>query len=200
MVMKFIRFITIILAATAMSFSAYAQLEDPTIKPLPEFLGDIDKNEPSPEAQIPPKDNSADMAAPEVTQPKSDLSDIPDEYIIEASQFGELCRNDHTMPKYFDCRCMAVAFLDQRIERGPDTSATSIRNSITTGCKDASGAAGEVYQYCLNDFENAPTHLDPEEFCTCYGNTYAETFERFRSVVTAKTDISLRARAAVPLP
>ena len=193
--MKHFLFVAVLFAFGAISFGAVAQqLDDPTVKALPEFLDDIGK-EPSPPAEKTPKDSAVDMAAPEAEQSASDLSDIPDEYIIEASQFGEYCRNDHTMPKYFDCRCMAVAYLDKRIERGPYVSASSIRNKITKECKDASGAAGDVYQHCLTDIENAPTHLDPEEYCSCYGNTYAETFERFNGLVTAKTDVALKARA-----
>lgn len=195
--MKHFLFVAVLIAFGAFSFGVMAQqLDDPTVKPLPQFLDDINKNETSAEKQAPQEDSS-DIAAPESTQPQSDLSDIPDEFIIEASQFAEDCRNDGTMPKYYDCRCMAVAFLDKRIERGPEASASSIRNSITKECKDASGAAGDVYEHCLTDFENAPTHIDPEEFCSCYGNTYAETFERFDGVATAKVNVSLMARAKI---
>lgn len=194
-VMKYLGFIAVFFVLGIFSFSAYAQLEDPTVKPLPEFLDGIGGNNTALPPEEPKEDETKEMVAPKPERPKSDLSDIPDEYIIEASKFGEECRNDYTLPLYFDCRCMAVTFLDERIKRGPDASVSGIRNSMGDKCKDGTGIAGQIYEECLNDFVNAPKHLDPEEFCSCYGNTYAEIFEDFSGAVTAKANIALRSKA-----
>jgi len=194
--MKHLSLIAVILVFGFFSVSAHAQiLEDPTIKPLPEFLDHSTRDETLPQADEVQKDNAIDMAAPEATKPESDLSDIPDEFIIEASDFAEECRNDHTMPMYYDCRCLSVAYLDERIRRGPESGADSIRRTITKQCKDASGIAGQIYEHCLTDFVNAPKHLDPEEYCSCYGNTYAKYYEGFDGLATARVNISIKARA-----
>lgn len=186
--------VALLILFNAFSFSALAQLEDPTVKPLPEFLDNIGRGNATPEEK-PIHDDAQDMSAPEAEKSKIDMSDIPDEFIIEASEFGEYCRNDHTMPLYFDCRCKAVSYLDERIKRGPDASGSSIRIAIANLCKDGTGISGHVYEKCLNDFVNAPKHLDPEEFCSCYGNTYAEYFEDFAGPLTAKADVAITTKA-----
>ena len=126
---------------------------------------------------------------------QSDMSDIPDDFIIEASTFGERCRNDLTMPLYFDCRCMAVKYLDNRIELGKDASPSVIRNRLGDECKSATGIAGKIYKNCLVDFSAAPKHLDPEEYCSCFGNTFAQFFESYPGKMQLSTESSLMGKA-----
>lgn len=203
------------IASASFSGEAFAQSDD-TIKPLPDFLSeqpassDFPQNAssaPVPSAPAPvPKDNvrpayEVPPMAPEVSDadaPKGqirDLSAIPDHYIREATAFGEKCRNHHERPLYYDCRCLGVEYLDARIRLGASASASAIENQLGAKCKDGSGIAGQHYQRCLNDFVNAPKHLDPEEYCRCYGNSYAKYFERLQGKLTVKGNISLMSRA-----
>lgn len=182
------------LTLIALSGAAIAQ-DDTTLKPLPDFL----KDRPIPPSQpaIAQETYKGPDLAPEEEKRvnRSDLSDIPDEYIIEASKFGEECRNDRKMPLYFDCRCVAVRYLDTRIELGPESTPSAVRNQLGAACKDGTGIAGQLYERCLLDINNAPTHLDPEEFCSCYGNTFAKYFEDFDQVMGTKAEISLKSKA-----
>ena len=190
--MSLFRFVFAVFIFSMVPYVALAQ-DDSTIKPLPGFLDNIGKTQEAPAEEItPPK---TDISAPKTETQKSDLSDIPDEYIIEASQFGEKCRNDYTMPLYFDCRCLGVKYLDARIEMGPDASPSGVQNRLGKACKDGTGIAGQLYEECLNDFVNAPTHLDPEEYCSCYGNTFAEYFEDLPGRMNPRTKIALLSKA-----
>jgi len=176
---------------------AFAQNVDTTIKPLPDFIRE------RPEAPLPETapqdilDPQTPITAPvDTSKPLgADMSDIPDEYIIEASKFGDECRNNDKLNKHFDCRCMAVKYLDARIEYGPSAGVSVIRNKLGYDCKDATGIAGELYQACLLDIENAPTHLDPEEYCSCYANTFAKYFEEWPGRITINLKVSLMSRA-----
>jgi len=116
-------------------------------------------------------------------------------FLIEASNFGERCRNDKDMKLYFDCRCMGAEYLDRRIKLGPSASASEVQNSLGITCKDGTGVAGEMYEHCLNDFINAPTELDPEEFCQCYANSFAKYYEDLSGRLTIKAKIALKSRA-----
>ncbi len=175
----------------------YSQEFDPTIKPLPSFLDDIGKNDILSEEKD--SDPEMDMTAPENEDSIStiDLSDVPDEFLTEASKFGETCRNHHEMPLYYDCRCMGVKFLDARIELGPDASHSEVQDQLGKACKDGTGIAGQIYKNCFNDFLNAPKELDPEEYCSCFGNTFAKLFEDWPSRLSRRAEIALRSKAQV---
>lgn len=178
---------------SVLSHAVVAQ-DDPTIKPLPSFLDTIEKKAPD------TSDSSSaeeDISAPQKDEPKAkmDMSDIPDEFIDEASQFGEDCRNHHEMPMYFDCRCMGVKFLDARMELGASASKSEVQNRLGKACKDGTGIAGQLYERCLNDFVNAPENVGPEEYCSCYGNTFAKLFEDWPSLLTQSAKVALTSKA-----
>ena len=78
---------------------------------------------------------------------------------------------------------------------GPDASPSGVQNRLGKACKDGTGIAGQLYEECLNDFVNAPTHLDPEEYCSCYGNTFAEYFEDLPGRMNPRTKIALLSKA-----
>lgn len=126
---------------------------------------------------------------------KSDMSDIPDDYIIEASKFGEECRNHREMPLYFNCQCLAVTYLDHRIDLGPEAHSSAVRNMLGGECKDGTGIAGKLYEECLNDFVNAPKHLDPETFCSCYSNTFSKYFESSNGEMNPRMKLSFLSRS-----
>lgn len=178
-------------------YDSFAQDTDTSIKPLPDFIQERPiRSVPLPE---PLNDGQSDIAAPDRPdeERRSDMSDIPDEYIIEASQFGEMCRNEGDMRNYYDCRCMAIKYLDARIEFGPEVGPSFVKTALVKAndCKDATGIAGRIYERCLLDINNAPTHLDPEEYCSCYGNTFAKYFENITKNMTLMTKINLKTRA-----
>ncbi|MFK7840576.1 MAG: hypothetical protein AB8B83_09650 [Bdellovibrionales bacterium] len=194
----FLAFVLLVLMTTG--HAGFAQETDTAIKPLPDFIQERPEiKAPPPVRRAPNNTSRSDIAAPDRPDEErpSDLSEIPDEYIIEASEFGEMCRNEGDMRNYYDCRCMAIKYLDARIEFGPDVGPSFVKTALVQAkdCKDATGIAGHIYERCLLDINNAPTHLDPEEYCSCYGNTFAKYFENISRNVTLMAKINLKTRA-----
>ena len=92
LVMGFVALAPILWAAPAL-----AQESDTAIKPLPDFIQNrpnVEEPETTPPGMT--GDEASPLAAPESSAPSAriDMSDVPDSYIIEASKFGEECRND----------------------------------------------------------------------------------------------------------
>lgn len=146
---------------------------------------------------VKPQESGQEMIAPQIKKApkKSDMSDLPDDYIIEASKFSETCRNDKKMPLYYNCECLAVEYLDHRKDLGPDASKEAVKNRLGDHCKDGTGIAGQLYEKCLYDYATAPKHVDPEEFCSCYGNTFASLFEKSRGALYPQIEISFLSKA-----
>lgn len=119
-----------------------------------------------------------------------DLSLIPKEFIVEALNFSEECNDSRVMSMYFDCQCMASAFLDARIEAGPDADRSVIVQRVGQGCADGSGIAGSMYESCKGDVL-VPVELDIEEYCTCYANTYARLYEGMNTNLNSKRHVRL---------
>ena len=142
-------------------------------------------------------DDPADLMAPkeEPAIRKKDMSDIPDEYIMEATQYGEECRNDDKLPLYFDCRCMTVHYLDVRKKLGPEASVSAVRSQLGGRCKDGTGIAGVAYEKCLGNFLLAPKNVNLEDFCGCYSNRFAKMYESLPGAMSARAEIALKSRA-----
>lgn len=136
----------------------------------------------------------ADILAPREGN-KPDLKykdeDLPIEFIKEALNFGEECGDSRIMSMYFDCHCMATEFLDQRIKLGPETDKEVIAQNVGPQCADGAGIAGRLYETCKQDYVSVPVELDLEEFCSCYGNTYAKLYERLGITLNSTKHIRL---------
>jgi len=126
---------------------------------------------------------------------KTGFEDVPDEFILEATAFEEACRNNHKQKLYFDCRCLSIKYLEARIERGKEAPVSAIENMLGDSCKDGTGIAGQLYEECLSDFVAAPLEKDPEEFCSCYGNTFAQYFENLEGRLTVRARGAFKSRA-----
>jgi hypothetical protein len=123
--------------------------------------------------------------------------DIPDKYIEEAYEFNNKCETDFVLSQYYNCDCLAVKYLDKRIETGPRTSAQSIMMSINKECKDAARAAGYYYQQCMENSQTMGTDVPTEDFCKCLGNTYAKLYEHYDFEPGSKVFVNLQAQALV---
>ncbi len=145
-----------------------------------ESLGDTLKNAPA--AQTKPEINP--------------YADIPDEFIIEAREFYDMCNTTANMFQYYDCKCLATKFLDKRIEMGPDIGKDSITMAIERECPDASEAAGYEYGQCLGQASLLPKGTIPlEDYCMCFANTYARLYENMSAGPSSTTFINLKAQA-----
>lgn len=107
-----------------------------------------------------------------------DKKDAPKDYIKEAQEFEEICRNDREMPLYFKCGCLAEEYLDHRKDLGPEAHSSAVRNRLGEQCKDGSGIAAKTEADCVDDTANAPKGKDLKEFCECYGSKFGKLFEQ----------------------
>jgi hypothetical protein len=121
--------------------------------------------------------------------------DLPEEYIQEANQFFVTCDQTSTMYLYYDCKCLATAYLDKRIELGPNPPPSKISLSIENTCIDATGAAGYVYDQCFSLGSMMPTNRPIEEYCTCYANTYSKLFQEVQTAPSSQVFMQLQTQA-----
>ncbi len=134
--------------------------------------------------------------APAATVPKQDKMDkVPDEYIEEANSFYDECAGNYFMGQYYNCECLSLAYLDERIDGGPTMEASRIKQNITNECRDAIGAAGPIYQKCLQRANRFNYGTDPEIYCECVANTYVKTISRDAPSINSKSMVSYQSYA-----
>ncbi len=131
----------------------------------------------------------------EMFKPKNEYLEIPTAYIDEAIAYGEKCAANPQMTQYYNCECMAVRYLDERVEVGPDTNESLIALKIDNQCRDGTQAAGVMYSKCLRGGLRPPEGMDLDKFCSCVGNTYAKLYENGRSSMSSGLYIAMRSRS-----
>ena len=123
------------------------------------------------------------------------LDDVPDEYIIEADQFYDSCQRNYSMKQYYNCECMSVAYLDERIAQGPLTPPSQIELSISSQCRDAVGAAGPTYNQCLSKANRFEPGTDPEKYCECVANSYVKLIDTYKPVIDSRSIVAFGVEA-----
>lgn len=139
----------------------------------------------------------ATLLSPQEPAEHHRYDDVPDEYLIEAMDFADECSNDQSMPLYYDCRCMGAEYLERRIKLGPDAAASLVRQTIGPSCADGTGIAGRFYEDCAQNYVSVPDNVSVEDFCSCYGNTYAKMFERLDRPLMSREHIQIMTMARV---
>lgn len=129
--------------------------------------------------------------------PEDDLSNIPDEYIFEANEFHDYCLSKPQLKNHYNCKCMALKYLDQRIESGPAKNKSSIMMDIRGECTDLTEAAGYQYQHCMANAVLMPSEIPPETFCECYANTYAKLFKLYKVSPSSTVSVKLETQAMI---
>lgn len=155
------------------------------------LLEDLEASPASPEA-LPKEEGQG--TAPQKTR-QFDLKDIPDEVLEEAETFMNYCRNTSHMMEHYDCRCLAVSYLDKRMELGPEADRSVIIFSISRECPDAAGAAGMHFQRCMRTPSLMPEGINLEEFCTCMANTYADLYGRYKTGPGSNAFVNIQSQA-----
>jgi hypothetical protein len=102
------------------------------------------------------------------------------EQIEEANGVYNNCQSGASERSYFDCQCVSLVFLQQRIQDkkigGQPVAAPIIEDIARKSCPNTTGIAGMTYTRCLSW---APRmRPDYENFCTCLANDYALRFSR----------------------
>ncbi len=107
----------------------------------------------------------------------------PDEMEKEAGYVYRLCAENPYQSTYFNCECLAGAFLLQREKLGPMTPQYQILDrlmkSSSAQCPNTPAIAGDAYKTC-NAYVRSRRELanDNREFCECVANRVANRFDR----------------------
>lgn len=107
----------------------------------------------------------------------------PEEMEEEAQYVYGLCNSHVSQRLYFDCSCIAGAFLREREKRGPYVLQQDILTELyrtggkTAKCGNGPLIAGTMYRQCMQ-MSDAMRRLETnnEQFCQCVGNRIARDF------------------------
>lgn len=109
----------------------------------------------------------------------------PEEMEEEALYVKGSCESNAYQKLYFDCACLAGAFLQQREKLGPMTPQHNILEMLTKSrratCANATQIAGLAYKDCLDYAamsRELETDQENESYCACTGNKTAKDFAR----------------------
>ncbi|MEM7650620.1 MAG: hypothetical protein AAF204_00870, partial [Pseudomonadota bacterium] len=133
--------------------------------------------------------------APQV--PADEVDELPDEYFEESSAFFDQCVADYNLSQYYNCECLSLALLDERIKQGPSVPTSTLRVNIQNQCRDSINAAGPLYQSCLAKANRFQPGTDPEKYCECVANSYVRTMDRLAPRISSQTMVALKSRAYV---
>lgn len=108
----------------------------------------------------------------------------PEEMEEEAEFVYGICNRNAYQARYFDCSCIAGAFLQERESRGPLALQNDILYQLTKSrnakCANPAGMAGDAYKGCQL-YASSMRKLEPdnEELCTCAANKAATEFGKY---------------------
>lgn len=101
----------------------------------------------------------------------------------EALYVRERCSANFVHRTYYDCECLAGAFILEREKHGPMYPQSTIINNLMQNdeknCANIAGIAGSVYRECMESSRFfRDKRNDNEEYCTCAANSTAKKFAR----------------------
>ncbi len=121
---------------------------------------------------------------------KTDIEDIPPEYLAEMEEIYQKCNSNDVFSTYFDCRCQAMRFLDERIEAGPEIHPNLLMKKINKECVNTTGIAGYSYGVCEQSMMVRNFH-GYKKLCECFANTVAKEYAN-RPYLESRNIISLQ--------
>lgn len=116
----------------------------------------------------------------EVKTSKDRLFDLPPRDEIDGVLLDEMdlvyreCLNDVKMSGHLDCKCHAMAFLEERIKT-PSIPRGIVKNVIENQCYSPEKMIGHYFGECMakNTTKRRATEgTDPIVYCKCYANEY----------------------------
>lgn len=121
--------------------------------------------------------------------------EVPDAVIREAKIFERYCKTQANFRPYYNCECLAANFLNERIAQGPEATRSAIMLQIETTCYDATESAGIQYETCMGNALLLPRNVNPEEYCTCYANTFSKIFEGMKAKISPPSIMKVQTEA-----
>jgi hypothetical protein len=95
----------------------------------------------------------------------------------EALKVSDSCKAYSYTSLHYDCDCVGMTYLELRRKKGSNASAYWLQDAAQRKCPNAPAMAGKIYSECLGwaPFQRGE---DYEEFCGCYGSTYAKIYSK----------------------
>lgn len=105
------------------------------------------------------------------------FSSIPGKYIAEAEQFNLTCQNTPKYARYYNCECMAMSYLDQRLKAGDRADQSAIIfNMDKSACHDATKAKSYYNQQCMQRPNIFESDIPREIYCGCFSDRVADLY------------------------
>ncbi len=123
----------------------------------------------------------------------------PEEMEQESMYVYGLCSGNPYQRVYFNCECLAGAFLLQREKSGPTVLQNDILEQLTRSdkatCANTETIAGTSYESCMAYATNyLELRTDNEQYCTCVGNKVANDLTKHPALdVTYIENVSINA-------
>jgi hypothetical protein len=199
----FILFYAILIPAPLMAAEAPAAKAPAAsdADPIPNLLEqlDIETAKPAaPPAALSPKLSDPLLNKSKKLSPFKSFDEIPEEVIEEAEQVARDCAADPMLSTYYDCECRAMRFIEVRIMRGPVEDQSTVLLDIRGECPNTPAIAGSAYQTCIQQgISFFPAGQDPEEYCSCVGNSYAKLYARAGQAFDSRLIVQLKTIATL---
>ena len=114
--------------------------------------------------------------------------------MAEMNEIESNCNANFMYSAFHDCRCIAVKFLDARLESDPNRSKDLVFNAVSNQCPNTPGIAGYIYKSCADVLKNE--RPDHEKLCECAANQVATGYTQ-NPIMNIRHIDNLRKRALV---
>lgn len=130
-------------------------------------------------AMSPPPDR-ATPASPQTPSPSAPLKgqvDIDPVDLADMQAFYGRCTQNTITATYYDCRCLAVKYLDKRLELGRYYTPEELMNIIGKECTNTTEIAGYSYGVCTKELALMDRAENSESYCECFANAFAKAYQ-----------------------
>jgi len=117
--------------------------------------------------------------------------DIQGELLDEGKDAENYCSRNYLLAHFYDCPCLGIQFINERIQKGPDVGFLNLISQKKTydHCVFKPSIFGFAYDRCERLL--LTTHITDEkldQICRCTGRSMAENFTRYPSLDIAYVD------------
>lgn len=103
---------------------------------------------------------------------------IEPEFLQDMQKFYGQCAGNSVTATYYDCRCLAVKYIDKRIERGRYYEPQELMNEIRGECSNPTEIAGYSYGVCKSQLALMDRAENSEAYCECFANAFAKAYQK----------------------
>ncbi len=152
------------------------EARDSLVHPAPSTAAPRHLESPAPSSQ----ESSGAAAAPSANGPAplKGQTKVDPAFLQEMENFYGRCSNNSVTATYYDCRCLAVKYLDKRIELGRYYEPQELMNEIRGECANPAEIAGYSYGVCTKQLALMDRSENAQAYCECFANAFAKSYLR----------------------